>query len=113
MQKKTSQTGRNSVIVYSTDPEWVPDLGENVEEISATTGIIYIGLEKKQRGGKLVTIIRGLPKVHVEETARKLKNQCAAGGTIKDDAIELQGDHRKKVSAYLQSAGYKVKLTGG
>jgi translation initiation factor 1 len=78
-------------------------------------GIVRVGRETKGRRGKGVTLITGLPLVadELRELATKLKNRCGTGGTVKDDTIEIQGDHRETVMAELQKLGYQVKRTGG
>lgn len=78
-------------------------------------GIVRIARETKGRGGKGVTLITGLPlaEEQLKELASKLKQSCGTGGTVKDGVIEIQGDQREKLCAYLQKAGYKTKLAGG
>ena len=78
-------------------------------------GIVRIGRETKGRGGKGVTLITGLPLAEepLKELASKLKQTCGTGGTVKDGVIEIQGDHREKLCAYLLKVGYKAKLAGG
>ena len=44
---------------------------------------------------------------------RSLRRLCAAGGAVKADAVEIQGDHRERVADHLRSQGYRVKLAGG
>lgn len=68
---------------------------------------------KAARGGKGMTVVRGLPRRDLEAVAKDLKRFCGSGGTVKDDAVELQGDHREKVAARLTEQGYVVKLAGG
>ena len=71
--------------------------------------------ETKGRGGKTVTVVYGL-QLSAEDTkelARQLKQTCGTGGTVKEDAIEIQGDHRDKIAARLRQLGYKTKFTGG
>lgn len=78
-------------------------------------GVVRVGRETKGRGGKGVTLITGLPlaEAPLKELASKLKQACGTGGTVKDGVIEIQGDHREKLCAYLVKAGYKAKLAGG
>jgi translation initiation factor 1 len=74
-----------------------------------------IRLEKNGRGGKQVTVIFELPRRpnDYEGLCKQLKSRCGSGGTYKDHQIEIQGDHRTKVKAHLESLGYTVKLAGG
>jgi len=71
--------------------------------------------ETKGRGGKTVTVVYGLQlsAEDAKELARQLKQACGTGGTVKEDAIEIQGDHREKIAARLRQLGYKTKFTGG
>lgn len=69
--------------------------------------------EKGGRGGKIVTVVRGLPTAALADTASDLKRLCGSGGAVKEGAIEIQGDHREKVAARLETKGYRVKLAGG
>jgi len=66
----------------------------------------------KRRYGKVVTIVEGIDAgdIDIAELARTLKTRCAAGGTVKEGRIELQGEHRRKVQATLQEMGYKVEV---
>ncbi len=65
----------------------------------------------RRRYGKVVTIIEGFDSgdIDLDDLARKLKTKCAAGGTVKDQRIELQGDHKKKVEKALNGLGFTVK----
>jgi translation initiation factor 1 len=78
-------------------------------------GVVRIFRERAGRGGKVVTVVRGLPRQSQVLTALAgdLKRLCGAGGTVKNRAIEIQGDHRERVAEYLAGQGYKVKLAGG
>jgi translation initiation factor 1 len=60
----------------------------------------------KKKFKKLVTIIEGIDKGKIEDTARELKTRRACGGTAKDGIIILQGDHKSKVKPILVSLGY-------
>ena len=59
-----------------------------------------IALEKRS-GGKSVTVIRNLSG-NLEDLLARLKKLCGAGGTLRDDTIEIQGDHRPRIEAYLK-----------
>ena len=81
-----------------------------------TDGVVRVFFETKGRGGKGVTVVRGLGLADPELTAivKKLKAACGVGGTAKDGAVELQGDHRDRVMALLPSLGFKnAKKAGG
>jgi translation initiation factor 1 len=76
-------------------------------------GVVRLSREKGGRGGKTVTVVRGLPASDVEALATDLKRLCGAGGTLRDGAIEIQGDHRERIAERLRTRGYQVKLAGG
>jgi translation initiation factor 1 len=76
-------------------------------------GVVRIFRGKGGRGGKTMSVVRGLPPRDLDAVAKDLKKHCGSGGTVKDGAIEIQGDHREKIAARLQSQGYVVKLAGG
>jgi translation initiation factor 1 len=82
---------------------------------STGDGIVRIQRETKGRGGKEVTVITGLPLADAElkTLAKKLKSAAGSGGSIKNGAIEIQGDKRAVCQTVLQQAGYTVKLAGG
>nr|WP_320137153.1 translation initiation factor Sui1 [uncultured Amphritea sp.] len=78
-------------------------------------GVIRIRRETSGRKGKGVTTITGVPLAEkaLKELAKKLKQQCGTGGSLKDGIIEIQGDHREKLKQLLEKQGYRVKLAGG
>ena len=80
----------------------------------AGDGVVRLFFETKGRGGKGVTVVRGLALDGdaLAAAARKLKAACGVGGTVKDGTIELQGDHRDRVLALLTAQGCKVKKAG-
>ena len=72
---------------------------------------IKINLDKSGRRGKTVTVISNIkhnPQV-IESLEKKLKQKCGAGGTSYGKTIEIQGNHKSKIAAYLKKEGYKVK----
>ena len=78
-------------------------------------GVVRIFRDRGNRGGKIVTVVRGLRArgAALEHVAAELKRLCGAGGTVKDGAIEIQGDHRERVAERLRALGHSVKLAGG
>ncbi len=78
-------------------------------------GIVRIGRETKGRKGKGVTIISGIPldPSALAALAKDLKKRCGSGGTVKENVIEIQGDHRDVLLAELQQRGWQVKRSGG
>jgi len=77
---------------------------------------LYVSRDKKQRGGKQVTLVQGHEGPHEAKMSllSKLKSLCSAGGSLKEGELIIQGDHVKKVIAYLMKEGYKqTKQKGG
>ena len=76
------------------------------EQIVKSSQKIKVTTDKK-RYGKIVTVVTGFGSgIDVKKTAKDLKNSLACGGTYKDDSIELQGDHTKKVKELLVDLGF-------
>jgi len=75
---------------------------------------VRVGREKRRKG-KIVTVITGLNPVapNLKAILARLKTACAAGGTINDGKIEIQGDHRERALSILRDLGYPAKLSGG
>jgi translation initiation factor 1 len=105
----------NSRPVYSTDGGDLRRTGERRLPPAAPEGdgIVRIFREKGGRGGKTVTVVRGLDPAVLKAVASDLKRLCGSGGAVKDGTVEIQGDHREKVAARLQAQGHRVKLAGG
>ncbi|MBN1668865.1 MAG: translation initiation factor [Anaerolineales bacterium] len=77
--------------------------------------VVYLHRDSKGRGGKTVSLVKNLvlsPK-DMQALAKQLKQACGSGGTIKDEVIEIQGEHRQKIAEVLQKLGYQVKIAGG
>ncbi|HEV7639420.1 MAG TPA: hypothetical protein VGO39_00965, partial [Gaiellaceae bacterium] len=68
-------------------------------------GIVRIFRGKGGRGGKTMSVVRGLPPRDLDAVAKDLKKHCGSGGTVKDGAVEIQGDHREKIAARLTAQG--------
>ena len=80
--------------------------------LPAGDGIVRVGRES--RGGKVVTLARGLPldAAALAALGKTLRSACGAGGTVKEGVIELQGEHRDRVCEWLTQQGWKVKRVG-
>jgi translation initiation factor 1 len=78
-------------------------------------GVARIGLDRKNRRGKMMTIISGAPgdDAALARMCRELKKLLATGGSVNGGEIELQGDHRERVAAFLAGRGIKAKRVGG
>jgi translation initiation factor 1 len=78
-------------------------------------GIVRVSREKQGRGGKTVTVVRGLDldADALADYGRKLRSACGSGGTAKDGIVEVQGDHVERVIALIQADGRTVKRAGG
>ena len=76
---------------------------------------IYLHRESSGRGGKAVTLVKNLviSSDDLKSLAKKLKQECGTGGTIKNGVIEMQGEQREKIADILRKLGYKVKVAGG
>jgi translation initiation factor 1 len=76
---------------------------------------VRIQATRAGRKGKTVTVITGF-QTNAETLAalvKQLKTQCGTGGTVKDNEIEIQGDHKQKILEILTKLGYKAKISGG
>lgn len=81
------------------------------EEIAREQQRIRIYSDRR-RYGKVVTIVEGIDAadIDVDDLAKRLKTKCAAGGTVKEGRIELQGEHKKKVKLALEKIGFTVEV---
>ncbi|ASO30921.1 stress response translation initiation inhibitor YciH [Vibrio anguillarum] len=100
-------------LVYSTDLGRIKAEPEIIERPKGD-GVVRIHRQTKGRKGKGVSIVTGLD---LDDTALKLfaaelKKSCGCGGSVKDGEIEIQGDARDKIKAYLEKKGFRVKLAG-
>ena len=104
--KKFSKTGG---IVYSTDSDFnFSDQKNDVESLPPAEQLLEIKLDKKHRGGKVVTLIDGfsMNEEEIEILSKQLKTFCGAGGSAKNFEIIIQGDHRDKVLQWLIKKGF-------
>jgi translation initiation factor 1 len=91
------------------------DQVRNVVSLPPRQQTVYLHRDSKGRGGKTVTLVKKLmlSEEAMKELAKHLKQVCGSGGTVKEDTIEIQGEHREKIAAALKKLGYGVKIAGG
>lgn len=105
----------HSGIVYSTNPDFEFDSSDDEPEtLSPSQQDLRIWLDRKG-GGKVITLVKGFigTNTDLEALGKQLKSLCGTGGTVKDREVQIQGDHRDKVIAWLVSKNYKAKKAGG
>lgn len=113
MKKKQRYSG----IVYSTDEhfDYQDEEVNEVETLPNSRQDLRVMLDRKMRGGKTVTLVRGFvgTSSDLEALGKKLKQKCGVGGGVKDGEIIVQGDFKQRVVQLLQDDGYRVKPVGG
>lgn len=78
-------------------------------------GKVRVSRSSKGRKGKAVTLVSGLPlpEAELKALAKKLRQQCGTGGTVKEGVVEIQGDQRERLVTLLRDIGYDAKAAGG
>lgn len=120
MSKKNKNDHSNG-LVFSTDPDAIfnffdDDSAAATPEIGPDKQQLRIWLDRKNRGGKEATLIKGFSgsEEQLKDLAKMLKTKLGVGGAAKEGDIIIQGDHRDKVLDILVKAGYtKAKKAGG
>ena len=116
MAKKLNSLEDLGGFVYSTNEDF--DLNnepETEETLLPEEQRLEAHLDKKNRGGKIVTIIKGFVGNNddLKMLAKDLKTLCGVGGSVKDSEIIIQGNFRDKIMTHLKNKGYQVKRVGG
>ena len=111
-----SQSSSDRVVYQEFGSNANPDAVERAtRELPPNQQNLRVQATRKGRGGKTVTVISGFqakPET-LADLLKKLKTQCGSGGTVKDDTLEIQGDHAQKLVQILVQLGYKAKVSGG
>ena len=112
-----------SGLVYSTDVgRMCPDCRQAMATCACRSpamptgdGVVRVSRETKGRGGKGVTLVKGvlLDAIALGALGKQLKAACGTGGTVKDGVIEVQGDHVDRAVELLRAKGFTVKRAGG
>ena len=105
------QKNHSSGMVYSTNPDYMNQSEETpaaAETLPKDKQKLRVVLDKKQRAGKVVTLVEGFSGKEDDLAAlgKELKTKCGAGGSVKDGVIIIQGDYREKVIGWLKGWGY-------
>jgi translation initiation factor 1 len=117
------KSNSNSRPVYSTETGRIcPDCGQPVSSCTCKTahvirgdGVVRVSRQTKGRGGKTVTLVKGvaLDATALAALGKQLRSACGSGGTVKDGVIEIQGDHCDLVLETLKTLGHDAKRAGG
>ena len=116
MGKKINDLSALGGFVFSTNKDFEFDTNEEQQETLANGDQrLEAHLDKKNRGGKVATIIKGFEGSDddLKALAKQLKTLCGVGGSAKDGEIIIQGNFRDKIMDFLVKEGYKVKRVGG
>lgn len=105
-------------VVYSTNPDYNYEMDDDEEQVTLDPGQqnLRVQLDRKNRGGKVVTLITGFVGTDndLKELGKLLKTKCGVGGSAKDGEIIVQGEFKQKIMEILQKEGYtKTKGIGG
>lgn len=114
--KREESTNDRLKFAYSTNP----DFKENDESFSVVEDILpqkqrlVVCIERKNRGGKCVTLVKGYKGNNdgLDALGKQLKSKCGVGGTVKDGEIIIQGELKLKVANLLREWGYGVVVSG-
>jgi len=117
------KSSSNSGLVYSTESgRMCPDCRQPIAECNCKAsaapkgdGMVRVSLNTKGRGGKSVTVVKGLAldPVALALLGKQLRTACGSGGTVKDGVIEVQGDHCDLIMEALKKHGHQPKHAGG
>lgn len=119
---KTMKHNSNGGLVYSTEAgRMCPACRQPIAACACQArpapvgdGVVRVSRQSKGRGGKTVTLVKGvaLDAVALALLGKQLRAACGSGGTVKDGVIEVQGDHCDLVMATLAGLGHAPKRAG-
>ncbi|MDG1347616.1 MAG: translation initiation factor [Crocinitomicaceae bacterium] len=108
---------KKSGFVYSTNPNagWEDDQEQEFDSVENSEQKLYVSIDRKNRGGKEVTLIEGFkgPEDELKDLGKTLKSKCGVGGSAKAGEIIIQGNFRDKIMVLLKEMGFQVVRKGG
>jgi len=116
MGKKINSLDSLGGFVFSTNKDFEFDNNDEQQETPANSEQrLEAHLDKKNRGGKVATVIKGFKGSDddLKTLAKQLKTLCGVGGSAKDGEIIIQGNFRDKIMDFLTKEGFKIKRVGG
>jgi translation initiation factor 1 len=116
MAKKINSLEDLGGFVFSTNKDFEFDTHSDTQQTVANNKqFLEAHLDKKNRGGKIATIIKGFQGTEedLKILGKTLKTKCGVGGSVKDNEIIIQGNFRDKIIELLKSEGYNIKRVGG
>lgn len=115
MSSQRKSSSKNHLVYQEFGTDNSPALEKGVPDLPPQQQNLRVQATRTGRKGKTVTVITGFQ--HKPETLSKLlkqlKSQCGSGGTVKNDTLEIQGEHKEALVNLLSKLGYKVKISGG
>ena len=97
-------------VVYSTNPDFNYEMDDDEEQVTLAPAQqhLRVQLDRKNRGGKVVTLITGFVGTDhdLKELGKQLKTKCVGGGAAKEGEIMIQGDFKQKILELLKKEGY-------
>lgn len=117
-QNKNNDWKERLNIVYSTNPDFKYQVEQEEEQqatLPATQQRLRVQLDRRNRGGKTVTLITGFVGTEddLKDLGKWLKTKCGTGGSAKEGEIIIQGDWKEKVAELLKTKGYtQTKVSG-
>ena len=109
-KKKKNKIG----VMYSTNSNFEYEYESEEETLAIKSQLLEVWIDKKNRGGKVATIVKGFvgQDSDLKDLGKALKSACGVGGTAKNGEIIIQGNVRDKVMELLQNKGYNCKRVG-
>lgn len=117
------KSSSNGGLVYSTESgrmcpacrQPIAQCACKANSVPKGDGVVRVSRQTKGRGGKSVTLVKGLAleAAALALLGKQLRTACGSGGTVKDGVIEIQGDHCDLVMEALRKQGHDPKRAGG